>query len=69
MAEEKEKRIRKPMRMVAPLNVWRCDDLRALIKEKINAHVKDVEVAKHLEEALAIEIAYGDGGGDPVALT
>jgi len=59
----------RPMRMTATLNVWRCDDLKDVIKDTIRAHVKDVEVARQLEEALGIEIAYGDGGGDPVALT
>lgn len=60
---------RKPMKMNASIDVWRCDDLKQLIKEKIHAHVKDVEVARRLEEALGVEIAYGDGGGDPIALT
>lgn len=62
-------RARQPIRMSARVDVWRCDDLRALIKKQINAHVKDVRVAKRLEEALAVEIAYNDGGGDPIAIT
>ena len=44
-------------------DLWTCNDLKALIKERIDTHVKDVAVAKRLERALADEIAYGDGGG------
>lgn len=69
MAVEKKRRAPRPIRMSAPLSVWRCDDLRDLIKDKVRAHVKDVAVARRLEEALAVEIAYNDGGGDPVAIS
>jgi hypothetical protein len=51
----------KPLPLKA--NVWKCEDLKALIKEHIEAHVKDVAVAKRLEKALGDEIVYGDGGG------
>lgn len=51
-----------------PVEVWKCDDLKALIKETINAHVRDVDMAKKLEHALADEIAYGDGGGGGVGI-
>lgn len=44
-------------------DVWKCKDLKALIKEQVRAHVKDVTLARKLEKALADEIAYGDGGG------
>lgn len=44
-------------------DVWKCKDLKALIKEQVRAHVKDVQLARTLEKALADEIAYGDGGG------
>ncbi len=50
------------------LEVYRCGDLKALIKRKISAHVKDVQLAKRLEHALADEIAYGDGGGGGVGV-
>lgn len=58
----------KPIRTITRLNVWNCNDLRRLIKKKIDVHVKDANVAKRLEEALAVEVAYNDGGGDPVAI-
>jgi hypothetical protein len=48
--------------------VWKCDDLKALIKKQISAHVKDVDVARKLEKALSGEIAYGDGGGGNVGV-
>jgi hypothetical protein len=57
----KKARSRKPV--VTKTDVWKCADLKALIKERINAHVKDVAVARRLEQALADEIAYGTGGG------
>jgi len=50
------------------VNVWKCDDLKALIKETIKAEIRDVELAKRLEHALADEIAYGDGGGGGVGV-
>lgn len=49
-------------------NVWKCEDLKALIKKQIRVHVKDVDLAKRLESALADEIAYGDGGGGHVGI-
>jgi hypothetical protein len=64
----KKERI-KPKRIAVPINVWQCTDLKDLIKETIEVHVRDVELAKKLEHALGDEIAYGDGGGDPVATT
>jgi len=45
------------------IQVWKCEDLKALIKEQVHAHVKDVELAKRLERALGDQVAYGDGGG------
>jgi hypothetical protein len=47
----------------AKANLWKCKDLKALVKEQVRAHVKDVQLARKLEKALADEIAYGDGGG------
>lgn len=44
-------------------DLWKCKDLKALIKEQVRTHVKDVALARKLEKALADEIAYGDGGG------
>lgn len=58
----------KPIRMPVVIDVWKCEDLKALIKKTINAHVKDVELVKRLEHALADEIAYGDGGGGGVGV-
>jgi hypothetical protein len=48
--------------------VWNCDDLKSLISKTIQAHVKDVELAKRLEHSLADEIAYNDGGGGGVGV-
>jgi hypothetical protein len=45
------------------VKVWNCEDLKALIREQVHAHVKDVELAKKLERALGDQVAYGDGGG------
>ena len=59
---------RKPARRPIKANVWKCDDLKALIKKQIQAHVKDVDVARRLEKALSGEIAYGDGGGGNVGV-
>jgi hypothetical protein len=59
---------KKPTKMPMALDVWKCEDLKAIIKEKIKAHVKDVDLAKRLEHALADEIAYGDGGGGGVGV-
>ncbi len=50
------------------VEVYKCDDLKALIKRKISVQVKDVELAKRLEHALADEIAYGDGGGGGIGV-
>lgn len=49
-------------------NVWRCEDLKALISKQIRTHVKDVSLAQRLEHALADEIAYGTGGGGNVGV-
>jgi len=61
-------RRKKPVKMVVPVDVWKCDDLRELIKDRVRAHVKDVELAKRLEQALGEEVAYGDGGGGNVGV-
>lgn len=57
----------KPRKMPVMVDVWNCDDLKALISEKISAEVKDVNLAKRLEHLLADEIAYGTGGSGGVA--
>lgn len=67
MAEEQEGS-RGPTRMLVPINVWRCEDLKALIRENVRAHVQDVELAKRLEHALGDQVAYGDGGGGNVGV-
>ena len=54
---------KKPIRVAVPIDVWKCEDLKAIISERIRAHVKDVDVAKQLEQALGDDVAYGDGGG------
>ncbi len=54
---------RRPMKVSVPVDVWKCEDLKAIIREEIQAHVKDVELAKRLEQALGDKVAYGDGGG------
>jgi hypothetical protein len=67
MVEQKhlpKKLVRKPQK----LDVWKCDDLKALINEKIRAEIKDVKVIERLEHLLADEIAYGTGGGGGVAI-
>jgi hypothetical protein len=59
---------KKPIKMPVMVDVWKCEDLKELIREKIKVHVKDVDLAKRLEHALADEIAYGDGGGGGVGI-
>jgi hypothetical protein len=54
---------RKPIKINMPVDVWKCDDLKAIIKEEIAVHVKDVSLLKKLEQALGDKVAYGDGGG------
>jgi hypothetical protein len=60
--------IKRPPKRPIKANLWKCDDLKALIKEQINVHVKDVDLARRLEKALSGEIAYGDGGGGNVGV-
>lgn len=50
-------------------DLWKCADLKRLIKQEIRTHVKDVELAKKLEQALGDKVAYGDGGGGNVAVS
>jgi hypothetical protein len=57
-----------PKREPLKVDVWRCEDLKALIHKQIQTHVKDVNLAKRLEHALADEIAYGTGGGGNVGV-
>ena len=60
---------KKTLRPVATkTDVWKCKDLKTLIKNSIRVHVKDVALARKLEQALADEIAYGDGGGGHVGV-
>ena len=66
MKDERQKP--RPLKMQATLDVWRCDDLKKLIRGTLKAHVKDVELARKLEHALGDEIAYGDGGGGGVGV-
>ena len=60
MSQEKPK---KPLKINLPIDVWKCEDLKAMIREEVRAHVKDVEIAKRLEQALGDKVVYGDGGG------
>lgn len=50
------------------VDILKCSDLKRAIKGTIKAHVKDVDLAKRLEHALADEIAYNDGGGGNVGV-
>lgn len=63
--EKKREKKRKPL---VSADVWRCDDLKKMLGEAVRAHVKDVDLARRLEHALADEIAYGDGGGGGVGI-
>lgn len=50
------------------IEVWKCKDLKAMIKKTIQKEleghgVKDAKLAKRLEEAISGGIAYGTGGG------
>ena len=60
MSEEQPK---KPVRVSVPVDVWKCEDLKAIISQEIRAHVTDVDLAERLERALGDQVAYGDGGG------
>jgi hypothetical protein len=60
MSDTSQKR---PMKVAVPVDLWKCEDLKQIIKETVRAHVKDVELAKKLEQALGDNIVYGDGGG------
>ncbi len=57
-----------PARVSLPVDIWSCDDLKAMISKELGAHVKDVELLKKLEHALGDEVAYGDGGGGNVGV-
>lgn len=60
MGDETRKR---PLKVAVPIDLWKCEDLKEIIKETVRAHVKDVDTAKKLEQALGDKVAYGDGGG------
>jgi len=60
MSQEQPK---KPVRISVPIDVWKCEDLKAIISQEIRAHVTDVDLAERLERALGDQVAYGDGGG------
>ncbi len=68
MGERKRKYEPKPITMQLSVDVWKCDEIKALLSKTIRAHVKDVELAKRLEHALGDEVAYGDGGGGGVGV-
>ncbi|HEV2722748.1 MAG TPA: hypothetical protein VG323_22175 [Thermoanaerobaculia bacterium] len=53
----------KRTKAAAKVDVWKCKDLQAMIKQEIRAHVKDVATARKLEQALGHFVAYGSGGG------
>jgi hypothetical protein len=54
---------KKPVKISVPIDVWKCEDLKAIISQEVRAHVKDVDLAQRLERALGDAVAYGDGGG------
>ena len=56
---------RRPVKTAVPVDLWKCSDLKEIIKETLHAHIKDVVLANKLEQALGDAIAYGDGGGGP----
>jgi hypothetical protein len=58
---------KRPLKAAVPVDLWKCDDLKLIIKDTVQAHIKDVALAKKLEQALGDLIAYGDGGGGNVA--
>jgi ribosomal protein S26 len=58
--KKEEKPAVKPIRIKAEVRT--CDELKAIIATRINAHVKDARVAKQLENALMDMVAYGTGG-------
>ena len=66
MSADEQKKVRK---RPARIDLWKCEDLKHLIKEKIRTHIKDVTLAKKLEQALGDKVAYGDGGGGNVAVS
>ncbi len=69
VGEENRCKIRKkPIIAQIPVRVWNCDDLREMINEQIEVHVKDVKIARNLEHALGDEVAYNDGGGGGVGV-
>jgi len=60
-------------RKTTKVEVWKCNDLKALVKESIRkemqeAGVKDAKLAKRLEQAISGGIAYGTGGGGGVGV-
>ena len=59
---------KKAKRAPAKVDVWKCKDLQAVIREQIRAHVKDVATARKLEQALGDFIAYGTGGGGHIGM-
>ena len=59
MVDNPTKIRRKPTK----IDLWKCEDIKALIGEKLRAEVKDVALTKRLEHLLGDEIAYGAGGG------
>ncbi|MGE5340663.1 MAG: hypothetical protein ACM3SY_04195 [Candidatus Omnitrophota bacterium] len=57
-----------PSRKPTKINVWKCEDLKALINEKIRAEVKDAQIVERLERLMSDEIAYGTGGSGGVGV-
>ena len=60
MSEPKRKQ---PIKAAVPVDLWKCEDLKEIIRETVRAHVKDAALARKLEQALGDKVAYGDGGG------
>lgn len=65
---KKEKAIAIKRPKTIQVDLWECKDLKAAIKRKIKANVKDAKEAKALENSLANIIAYGVGSTANVAL-
>lgn len=64
MATKKRRAVERPK--AVKVDIWDCKDLKAAVKERIMACVKDASQAKALENALADIVAYAAG---PVGIT
>jgi hypothetical protein len=51
-----EKNVNRPLN--TKVEIWKCEDMKKLVHEAIEAHVKDASGAKRLEQALMGNWAY-----------